>query len=115
MSDVIDGPGQFNWDIFQSAPLSRPFTISENGTPIDFTDAVFRAEVKKDKNETLDATIVLTVDVTNDVGGEITISATATDTDVPSGIYVWSLVQTEPAIKPWLWGRFIVSGNIINV
>ena len=111
-------PGVYNFSVSQNETVTRTFTWSVSGTPVNVNGYTAAMKVRPNPASTGDPTISLTSDAGITLGGSagtivVTVAATAMD-DVAAGVYVYDLVLTSGAgaKTPLLAGSFIVRAAV---
>ena len=112
-------PGTYNITVWQGADYDKTFTVTQGGTPINWSGYQARMQVR----DTSDATATL-LSLNDAVGSGITLGGTAgtiavaiTSTQsaaIASGAYAYDLelVSSGNLVTRLLQGAFIVSGNV---
>jgi hypothetical protein len=89
--------------------VTIPFTITQDGSPLDITGWVFEFETYAGSKPTETAIITKTPTLTNAVQGEGAIVLVPADfANMPQGVYYYRLRQTSPSQVIRLKGNFDV-------
>ena len=110
-------PGTYNITAWQGADYDKTFTVTQNGTALNWTGYSARMQVR----DSSDATATL-LSLTNGSGitlggtaGTIAVAITSTQSAaIPAGAYAYDLelVSSGNIVTRLLQGAFIVSGNV---
>lgn len=110
-------PGTYNITCWQGADYDKTFTVTQNGTALNWTGYQARMQVR----DSSDATATL-LSLTNGSGitlggtaGTIAVAITSTQSAaIPAGAYAYDLelVSSGNIVTRLLQGAFIVSGNV---
>jgi len=112
-------PGTYNITVWQGADYDKTFTVTQNGTALNWTGYSARMQVRNSS----DATATL-LSLTNTAGSGITLGGTAgtiaiaiTSTQsaaISAGSYAYDLelVSSGNIVTRLLQGGFTVSGNV---
>jgi len=110
-------PGTYNITVWQGADYDKTFTVTQNGTALNWTGYSARMQVR----DSSDATATL-LSLTNGSGitlggtaGTIAVAITSTQSAaIPAGAYAYDLelVSSGNIVTRLLQGAFIVSGNV---
>ena len=110
-------PGTYNITVWQGADYDKTFTVTQNGTALNWTGYSARMQVR----DSSDATATL-LSLTNGSGitlggtaGTIAIAITSTQSAaISAGAYAYDLelVSSGNIVTRLLQGAFIVSGNV---
>ena len=110
-------PGIYNITVWQSADYDKTFTVTQNGTALNWTGYSARMQVR----DSSDATATL-LSLTSGSGitlggtaGTIAVAITSTQSAaISAGAYAYDLelVSSGNIVTRLLQGAFIVSGNV---
>lgn len=110
-------PATYNFTCYQGATLDKTFTVTNSGTPVNWTGYTAKMTVRQYTNVNDAAVLTLTTGSGITAGandGKIIIQATATQTGaIPQGNYVYDIELTSGSyVVRILQGRFTVDGQV---
>lgn len=110
-------PGTYNFTCYQGATLDKTFTVTSNGSPVNWTGYTGKLQVRQYVNTADTAVLTLTsgsgiTPLTND--GKVIITITAAQSGaIAAGNYVYDLELTSgTTVVRLLQGRFTVDGQV---
>ncbi len=82
---------------------------------IDLTLYTFKVQVKRNQASNVSVLTFNDSDFTKDSSGNLTMTKSASDMDVESGVYYYDLQATkisDSSISTWMGGRFTISEDV---
>lgn len=82
---------------------------------IDLTLYTFKVQVKRNQASNVSVLTFNDSDFTKDSSGNLTMTKSASDMDVESGVYYYDLQATkisDSSIQTWMGGRFTISEDV---